>query len=315
MKKLVAVLERIRGTELPVVIQGETGTGKDLVARIIHAESGRAALPFVVIDCAALPVNLMESELFGAGAGAFTGQSTSRAGLLAQVGGGTVLVDQVSSLSLEAQAKLLRVLSEGRVRPLGSEEEIAVDARFLFSASRDLEAMVQEKLFRADLLHRISVLTLRVPPLRERAADVEELARAFLAEGGAFPPVEDKALALLRAGAWPGNVRQLRNILLRLRLENPGGIDAEAVARALGERSTSSLFPPHVLAAKSLTSLQEGLEREYLLFHFRRLGGDSAALCRHLGISRKQLYRRCLRYKISLRRELKGLQQAPRPRG
>jgi transcriptional regulator with PAS, ATPase and Fis domain len=265
-----------------------------------------------VVDCAAIPVPLLESELFGARAGAFSGQDRDRPGLLALARGGTVLFDEVSALIPELQAKLLRTLSERTMRPLGAEVEEPVDVRFIFSTSRDLDLDVREGRFRRDLLHRIQAVVVRVPPLRERQEDLPELVEVFLDDpaGSALPrgtSLGKGVLSRLRAHSWPGNVRELKHLLARLRLENPRAITLEALERALGGEAPRDLLPRNVLLGESLTDIRDRIEREYLVCHFRRLGGDTAALCRFLAISRRQLYRRCVRLRIRLRRERIGL--------
>jgi len=236
-------------------------------------------------------------------------------GILSRAAGGTVLLDEIANATLEAQAKLLRVLSEKVLRPLGGEAEEAVDVRFLFSTSRDLPAEVRAGTFREDLLHLIQVVPLPMPPLRERVEDLPGLAKVLLeeigvegaAEASPRPAIESAALRRLRSFPWPGNVRQLRNVLQRALLESPGRITARALESVLGEARTGSLFPPNLLIEKPLPALRRQLERDYLLCHFRRLGGDTPALCRFLGLSSRQLYRRCVRLKVHLRRERANL--------
>jgi two-component system response regulator PilR (NtrC family) len=315
MRRLVAMLDRIRRSELPVLILGETGSGKELMARLIHAESRRSAGPFRVVDCAAIPGGLLESEIFGARAGAFTDLTRDRKGILEDAAGGTVFIDEIAGAPFEAQAKLLRVISEKSCRPLGSDSEVRVDARFLFSSSRDLEAEARQGRLRPDLLHRLQVLTLQVPPLRERPEDFRGLVERFLREGGGEPSLlGEGALEHLRELPWPGNVRELRNFIARLRVECPEGISGEAVDRARGDPETSTIFPRNVLSKSGLPALKDRLEREYFVHHFRRLGGDTDALCRFLGLSRQQLYRTCARLGIQLRgeRRKKGLREAKR---
>jgi DNA-binding NtrC family response regulator len=302
MQKLVGILDRLRGNEIPVLIQGETGTGKELVARVIHEESSRAAGPFRVVDCATIPSGLLESELFGARAGAFTGIERDRTGILAQADGGTILIDEIGGVEPEVQGKLLRVLDSGGFRPVGAEEEIKVDARFLFSTSRDLEGEVKEGLFRRDLYHRIRVLALEVPPLRDRPEDFEDLARRLLSEAGEpVPEIDRRALEKMRKFEWPGNVRELKNFLARARVECPGRITVASVDAARRDPKTSTFFPRNLLVDDPLPALQERLERDYILYHLRRLDGDTRALSRFLGLSRRQFYRRCARHGIRLR--------------
>jgi two-component system response regulator HydG len=312
MQRLLADLERLEASELPVLISGETGSGKGLVARAVHERSPRRSRQLHAVDCAAIPASLLEAELFGAAAGAFTGSVTDRRGILEAAAGGTLLLDNISEAPLEVQAKLLRLLSDRSFRRLGSEEEFQADVRFLFTSTPDLEQAVAEGRFRRDLYHRIHVVVLRVPPLRERPEDMADLVRALIEEGegrgaahSAPLTVEREALDRLRAWSWPGNVRELRNVLLRLRIEAPAAaaVRAEDVERVLVGAPDAALFPRQLLAGPSLQALQQRLERDYVLFHLRRLGGDSEALAQFLGLSRRQLYRRVERLGISLRRE------------
>ncbi|MBI4584054.1 MAG: sigma 54-interacting transcriptional regulator, partial [Planctomycetes bacterium] len=283
MRHLVSILDRLKGSDLPVLIGGETGTGKELVARILHQESRRAEKAFKVVDCAAVPPGLFEVELFGAKAGAYTGLEEGRAGILELAGGGTVLFDEVAGLPLESQAKLLRALSENSIRPLGAESERALDARFIFSTSCDLDLEVKEGRFRKDLFHRINVMPVIMPPLRERSADLPVLAEMFLSEGtGPHPALSAGALKRLSALPWPGNVREFKNFLLRLRIENPRHISAEAVSRALDGPRGEAHFPQNLLSTGNLDALKDRLEKEFILHHFRRLQGDTPALCRLL---------------------------------
>jgi transcriptional regulator of acetoin/glycerol metabolism/biotin operon repressor len=305
MRALIAALDRLRGSDLPVLISGETGSGKELVARIIHDESRRAGKVFQVIDAAAIPAPLMAVELFGAVAGAYTDQDRGREGILSAADGGSVFLDEIAATSLEFQGLFLRLLESRAVRPVGAESQKPIDVRFIVSTARNLEEEVAAGRFRADLYHRIHVVAVRVPPLRERVEDLPELVEQLLP--GAGVELDDDAFRLLRACPWPGNVRELRNLLQRLRLEHPIRIPPGAVERALGEPLTSTLFPKQVLAGAELPDLHRRLDRDYLIYHLRRLGGDPAALCRFLGVSRRQLYNRCERLGVSLREERRRL--------
>jgi DNA-binding NtrC family response regulator/tetratricopeptide (TPR) repeat protein len=303
MRRLLATLDRLRAVDLPAVICGETGSGKELVARIIHAESRRSAAPFMVLDCSTLPPALLESELFGARAGAYSDLERDRPGLLSLATGGTVLIEGLAGAPAEVQAKLLRVIAEGKVRPLGSETELKIDVRFLFSAERDLEAEVRDGRLRRDLFHRMQVLSVPVPPLRERREDLAGLTSLFLREGGEMAPALGPGV-LDRLGRlpWPGNVRELRNLLLRLRLENPARITVEGLALS-PEPETTTLVPRKLLAREVLPALKDRVEREYLLHHLRRFKGDARALSSFLGYTRKYLYRRLKTLGIRLKEE------------
>ena len=217
MLALLDQIERVAPATVPVLLLGETGTGKDLLARAIHEASGRTG-PFVPVNCAALPVHLAESELFGHVRGAFTGAERSRDGLIAQAHHGTLLLDEIGDLDLTVQAKLLRVLEDGVVRRVGSTSQSTVDVRLVCATHRNLASAVGNGTFREDLYHRIAGVTLRVPPLRERPEDLGPLLRHFLAEacvGRPVPKVDDLTVACLRNRPWPGNVRELRNAARR----------------------------------------------------------------------------------------------------
>jgi DNA-binding NtrC family response regulator len=307
MKEVLSFLDRIRDSDLPVLIEGETGTGKEMIARIIHEESRRSAGPFVAVDCAAIPEALADAELHGARAGAFTDARTDRPGLIAAAAGGTLLVDEVARMPLALQGKLLRTVAEGKYRRVGDEAESSAAARFLFTSSLDVEEEARAGRLRRDLLHRIQVLRVRVPPLRERREDIPLLVERLLEEGSVPPPVLGKGvLERLRELPWPGNVRELHNALARLSLEGSRRISLEALEAWAAGGSAPDLFPRRLLEREGLPALKESLEREYVLHHLERLRGDTAALSRFLGISRLQLYRRCHRLGIRLRGKRRG---------
>jgi len=220
MQALHGLIERVATSHIPVLVHGETGSGKEVVARAIHAASPRAAGPLRSVNCGAMPLTLLQATLFGHEKGAFTGADRTAPGLFEQAHGGTLFLDEVGELDAQAQAALLRVLETKRVTRVGGAEEIAVDARIVAATHRDLEAMVREGTFRQDLLFRLETMRLEVPPLRARPEDLEALARRFLAEaaqasGGRVRAIDPAAWALLRSHAWPGNVRELRNVIER----------------------------------------------------------------------------------------------------
>ncbi|XXT25546.1 sigma 54-interacting transcriptional regulator [Sorangium sp. So ce429] len=220
MQNVLEQIRRIARSTLPVLIYGETGTGKDVAASEIHERSARRGQPLVVVNCAAIPPSLLESELFGSERGAFTGASAPRKGLFSAADGGTMFLDEIGELPLSAQAALLRVLETQQVRPIGSNREIHIDVRFIAATNRNLESMVEEGRFRMDLLYRLDGISITMPPLRERSEDIEALARHFLkvAARPAESPVlglTEEALTLLKAYPWPGNVRELRSTIAR----------------------------------------------------------------------------------------------------
>jgi len=221
MQKLFDQIQRVAPSDASVLVTGETGTGKELVARALHTLSRRRGRLFVAVNCSSVPQDLFESEMFGHIRGAFTGASADRLGRFELADGGTLFLDEISEMRSEFQAKLLRVLEERRISPVGSSEEMEVDVRVVAASNRNLEAAVSEGRFREDLYYRLNVIALRLPPLRERAGDVALLARGFLQQlaarsGGEVPAIEPDALVLLESYAWPGNVRELRNVCERL---------------------------------------------------------------------------------------------------
>jgi DNA-binding NtrC family response regulator len=238
IRRLAASVRRLAPLRLPVMIRGESGTGKDLVARALHDESPRARGPFVVLNAATISRELAESELFGHQRGAFTGAMRDRRGAFRQAHGGTLFLDEIAALPIEVQAKLLRVVEEGVVRPLGSEAGAPVDVRLVAATCEPLEAMVSARRFRADLYERLAVCVVRVPSLRERVEDIPALSRHLLATselGGR--ELSEGVFGVLRAHRWPGNVRELRNVILQAAVRASGPIGAEHVAAVLADRA------------------------------------------------------------------------------
>jgi nitrogen regulation protein NR(I) len=216
MQAIYKEIGRIAATTVPVLIRGETGSGKELVARAIYQHSDRAVAPFIAINCAAIPENLLESELFGHERGSFTGADARRIGRFEQANGGTIFLDEIGDMNLPLQSKLLRVLQEKQIQRVGGKEGIPIDVRVIAATHRDLEAAIQERLFREDLFYRLNVVTVTLPSLRERLEDIPELARYFLRKHGpelgvASPSITPEAIALLQQQPWPGNVRELEN--------------------------------------------------------------------------------------------------------
>jgi two-component system response regulator AtoC len=295
MLSLFRSLERIRDQGLSVLIAGETGTGKDLVARAIHSRSPRHERPFQSLSCACLPPELFESELFGHAAGAFTGAESDQPGILEQVEGGTLLLDQVALLPQECQAKLLRVLDSGAVRPLGSTAERRVDVRYLATASTDLRRAVEAGVFRADLYYRLAGVEIRVPPLRERKGDISLLARHFLERHAAsldraVPVLTSDAVSLLEARDWPGNVRELETFLLRACIHLS---DLEHItARYLESLGSEAREPARRrdLLTRSLEDWRRDLERDYLIQLFQKLGGNTRRMAEELHVGTTKLY-------------------------
>ncbi len=229
MQELFDLIGRVAPSDVPVLIQGETGTGKELVAKALHQHSNRRENRFLAENCAAVPANLLESELFGHKRGAFTGAVQDRQGHFVAADGGTVFLDEIGDMPLEMQAKLLRVLQDGEVRPVGANKTHRVDVRIVAASNKDLPEMCRQGEFREDLYFRLAVVTLQLPPLRDRGADIEHLARFFLErfarEQGRDAAFTPEAMAALRAYPWPGNVRELENEVQRALALSTGDID------------------------------------------------------------------------------------------
>ncbi len=251
MAEVMGVALRVADADVPVVIHGETGVGKELVARFIHERSPRAARPMVSVNCAAIPSQLVESTLFGYERGAFTGAGQRQKGVFEEADGGTVFLDEIGELPLSAQAALLRVLEAGRFARVGSPREIAVDVRVVAASHRDLEAMRDDGRFRADLYYRLSVMVITIPPLRDRPEDVEPLARRFLSQagGGRIRDLSPPALARLHSYGWPGNVRELRNTIERAALLARGDTirEEDLPARLRTPTPSAPSLPPPAL--------------------------------------------------------------------
>jgi len=293
MREVFAVLERIAATDATVLVEGETGTGKELVARAIHDASVRRKGPFVAVDCGALPEGLLESELFGHVRGAFTGAAGPRAGMLVRADGGTLFLDELGRISPTVQARLLRVLEERVVRPLGGDSERAIDVRVIAASRDDLEAEVAAGRFRADLMYRLAVVRVALPPLRTRREDIALLVRELLRRRGLADEVpQGPGLDRLLAHGWPGNIRELRNVLDRALALAPAAarfsdlqirVDAAPLA---GEGVAVRTDLPYA-EAKAL--MLHELERRYVADVLAREQGNLSAASRSSGIDRKHL--------------------------
>jgi len=300
MQYLYGKLDRIADSEATVLITGESGTGKELVARAIHRRSRRSKGPFVAVNCAALPEALLESELFGHVRGAFTDAQAERKGLFLQAEGGTLFLDEIGELPLALQPKLLRALEEHLVRPVGSDTELPFDARILLSTNRDLESAVEEGRFREDLLFRINVIHLTLPPLRERGTDVLLLTQHFLElfaarYGKPVMGISDTLASKLLGFTWPGNVRELRNAIEHaVALTRYEKLAVEDVPEKIRDYQAS-----HVIVGSNnpaeLVPMEE-VERRYILHVLESVGGHRTLAAQVLGLGRKTLYRKLLRY-------------------
>ena len=287
--KLVA---RVATTQSTVLVVGESGTGKELVARAIHSHSPRAASPFVAVNCTALTESLLESELFGHAKGAFTGAVSAKRGLFEEASGGTLFLDEIGDVGGKMQAQLLRVLQEGEIRRVGGSEAIEVDVRVVAATNRDLEQDVKTGRFREDLYFRINVVTIRLPPLRERRDDVPLLVEHFLAkyasrEGRAEAGIAPDAMAALQRHAWPGNVRELENVIERALALSKNGF---VLRSDLPPEVAGATPPPPAGLVDDRPTLAE-LERRYIELILRETAGNKKRAAEVLGIDRRTLYR------------------------
>ena len=307
MERLLAQVERVAASESRVAIQGETGTGKELIARAIHQKSARRAGPFVTLNCAAVPAELIESELFGHEKGSFTGAAGRHIGKFEQAGGGTLFLDEIGDMPLAMQAKLLRVLEEGEIERVGGDRPIPVDARIVVATHRNLEDMVRQGTFRPDLFHRVYVFPIVLPPLRDRAGEVPMLAEYFAAQlavqnGWRKRHFSPEALEILTAYRWPGNVRELRNVVERvLLLSDSDTIAAGDVKLALPAGRNGD--PATAGETGTLAQRMESFEREMLLTELRRHHHHMTNAARALGLERSHLYKKCQQLGIDLRSE------------
>jgi DNA-binding NtrC family response regulator len=296
MRAVLDAIERVAPASAGVLIRGESGTGKELVARRVHELSERARGPFVAVNCAAIPDTLVESELFGHRRGAFTGADRDRPGKFRQADGGTLFLDEVGDMAPAAQAKLLRVLQEGIVEPLGGGDPVSVDVRVLAATHRDLKAMSAESRFREDLLFRLRVVEIELPPLRDRGGDVLLLARSFLAAssraGLTFAPETERALL---AYPWPGNVRELANaveratIFCRGQIIQPEDLPQEVRTAAAISKEDPCTWDPDDDLQTAKRKLTERLERAMITEALREHGGNISQAARRLGLHRQSL--------------------------
>jgi DNA-binding NtrC family response regulator len=293
-------VRRLADASAPVLIRGETGTGKELVARALHETSARHSEPFIAVNCSALPGTLIESLIFGHERGAFTGAERRTRGQLELAGAGTVLLDEIAEMPVDLQAKLLRVLEDRRFRPLGSEEERPLKARVLASTHVDLEERIAEGRFREDLLYRLNVVTIHVPSLAERVDDVPELVSAFAAELPRKLHFTEEAISWLERRAWPGNVRELQNVVQRIALlAEVDTVDVATLEELAGSPASGDSRMEIDRMARSLLALPDRLgskldviERAVLHHAIETCGGNKSAAARLIGVDRKALERR-----------------------
>jgi len=326
MQEVFKHLGSYAATPVPVLILGETGTGKELVARALHMHSSRAEQPFVAVNCAAIPENLIESELFGHEKGAFTHAVARRAGSFEQAQGGTLFLDEIGDIPPPVQAKLLRVLQERRVRRVGGSQELVLDVRVIAATHRDLPGMIKKGEFREDLLYRLNGAVLRLPPLRERTEDITPLTRHFLAKvagqlGISEPAIEREALEVLKQQRWPGNVRELENVTRTLLIEARGfPISAEMVRSLLGttplqeaySRTIDELVESCLHAARAgalpggaLNAAVDELEHTLYAAALKQAAGNQSQVAEWLGVSRVTVREKLDRYDLLPKRALK----------
>ena len=302
IQEVLRMIARLKDTGTPVLIVGESGTGKELVARAIHFRGNYASRPFVAVDCGSLVPTLIESELFGYEKGAFTGALRSKVGLFQSAHGGTIFLDEIGELPLEMQAKLLRVLQEKEVRPVGSNQKVKVDVRVIAATNRDLETEYRAGRFRKDLYFRLDVVSVRLPALRERRSDVPMLVHWFLdrhAKGSGIQ-VTGAAMKALLQYDWPGNVRELENCIERAIALGDGKIidvpDLPPNVAAIAQ-PTDTPGNGHALSSLSSNDLED-IEQATIRRVFEQVNGDKATAGKMLGISRATLYRKLKRYNI-----------------
>ena len=309
IQDVLRMISRLKDTRTPVLITGESGTGKELVARAIHFRGPFAKQPFVAVDCGSLVPTLIESELFGYEKGAFTGALKSKPGLFQSADGGTIFLDEIGELPLELQAKLLRVLQEKEVRPVGSNQRLKVDVRVMAASNRDLESEYRKGTFRKDLYFRLNVVTVHLPALRERRSDIPILVHWFLdryAPGRSIQILSAAMKCLLHYG-WPGNVRELENSIERaIALGDGRAIDVNDLPPAIASASQDGGSGAAVTSSTDL----EDIERATIERVFEQVKGDKSLAGKMLGISRATLYRKLKRYNIGPRPGLPPTRQA-----
>jgi two-component system nitrogen regulation response regulator NtrX len=322
MREVMAQVDQVAASETRVCVRGETGTGKELIARTLHGKSPRRNGPFISLNCAAIPAELMESELFGHEKGSFTGAAARHVGKFEQAHRGTLFLDEIGDMPIAMQAKLLRVLEEGEIERVGGDKPLTVDVRVIVATHRNLEDQIRQGSFREDLYHRIFVFPIILPPLRDRREDVRVLAENFarqLAEQNNWKQksFSSEAIEQLESYAWPGNVRELRNVVERTLLLAAGDVvEAETVARALPQYSASTgaasarsqpsaaLGIPSTASALSIGTLAqrvEAFERETLLAELKRNHHHMTNTAKALGLERSHLYKKCQQLGIDLR--------------
>jgi transcriptional regulator with PAS, ATPase and Fis domain len=295
MKNVVRTVRRVAPSDVSILITGESGTGKEVIADLIHTSSARSTGPLIKINCAALPRELIESELFGSVKGAFTGAHSDREGLFRQSEGGTLLLDELSEMPIDTQSKLLRVLQEKEVRPVGGRTSYKTDCRIIAATNRKVEDAIRDGKLREDLYYRISAVSVHLPPLRERREDIIPLATAFLKRYAAqanrdLMGFSDEAAERLRVFDWPGNVRQLQNEVQRAVLLSEG--------KSVEAADLSISSPTSEVTGDTSFTLLEGVERNTIVQMLKETGGNKLETAKRLGIGRQTLYNKIKAYGI-----------------
>jgi two-component system nitrogen regulation response regulator NtrX len=300
IKEILAIIQRVGPTDARVLISGESGTGKELVARAIHQSSKRAAHPMVEVNCAAIPAELIESELFGHEKGSFTGATAQRIGKFELADGGTIFLDEIGDMSLQAQAKVLRVLEEGRIERVGGNKVIDVDVRVIAATNKNLSEEIALRTFREDLHHRLNVIPIHVPPLRERRGDIPILVDAFIHDvcernGFALKSISEKAMRALVAMDWPGNVRELRNIVERLVIMSTG--------KCIEESDIDVLIPNRgdtvegmIHSSNSFQEFKDKAEAAFIKHQLERYEWNVSKTAEALDMERSHLYTKIKKY-------------------
>ncbi|HKV92395.1 MAG TPA: sigma-54 dependent transcriptional regulator [Candidatus Angelobacter sp.] len=306
MRKLLAQVERVAASETRVCILGETGTGKELIARTIHEKSSRRDGPYVTLNCAAVPAELIESELFGHEKGSFTGAASRHIGKFEQANDGTLFLDEIGDMPLAMQAKLLRVLEQGEVERIGGDKPIKVSVRVVVATHRKLEEQVRQGSFRQDLFHRIFVFPISLPPLRERPEDIPALVEHFAAQivkqnGWKEIAFDPEAISALQRHAWPGNIRELRNVVERLLLFAEDNRVTAATVQAALPMQAGSETGAAVPGAGTLAERVEQVERQMILDEIRRHNQNITNTAKALGLERSHLYKKCQQLGIDLK--------------
>jgi two-component system, NtrC family, nitrogen regulation response regulator NtrX len=307
IQDLKEMIDIVAPTNAWILIMGENGTGKELVARSIHRQSRRAQKPFIEVNCAAIPEDLIESELFGHEKGAFTGATAKKRGKFDLANEGTIFLDEVADMSLKAQAKVLRILQEKKFERVGGNRLIPTDVRVLAATNKDLEKEMEEGRFRQDLFYRLNVIPLRIPPLRDRREDIPLLVDRFLKdfamkEGDSEKEVTEEVMTVLKRYHWPGNVRELKNIIERLVIMTPAGVISKCdIAPLFEEGKTLAPLVEPESASDSFRAAKQEFERQYIVRKLREFDGNISRTAEAIGLERSNLHKKIRSYELEVR--------------